>query len=115
MKVIVDFCLIPIGVGTSLSSYVAACQKIFQAYGLKYRMHAYGTNLEGDWKKVFKAIEACHTAIHKMGAPRISSTLRMGTRADGIDQGIDDKIASVEKLLKKSGQKRVRGRTQRKK
>lgn len=34
MKVIVDLCVVPIGVGVSLSSYVAACEKVLTEAGL---------------------------------------------------------------------------------
>ena len=34
MQVMVDLCLIPIGVGVSLSPYIASCQKILAATGL---------------------------------------------------------------------------------
>ena len=37
--------------------------------------------------------------VHEMGSPRISSTLRFGTRTDR-DQGMQDKIRSVEAKLR---------------
>ena len=98
MFVIADFCIVPIGVGVSVSKYVAECQKIFKEFNLNYKMHAYGTNIEGEWNEVFSAIEKCHQVVHKIGAPRISSTLRIGTRIDR-DQKMNDKIVSVEQKL----------------
>jgi len=95
MNVIADFCLVPMGVGVSVSKYVAACEKVLSEAGLKTRLHAYGTNVEGDWDEVFAAIKRCHEAVHAMGAPRISSTLRFGTRTDR-EQTMEDKIRSVE-------------------
>lgn len=100
MNVIADFCVVPLGVGVSVSKYVAECQRIFARAGLKTQMHAYGTNIEGDWDKVFAAIKKCHATIHKMGAPRITSTLKFGTRTDR-KQTMDDKIASVKKKLRR--------------
>ena len=47
MKVMVDVGVVPIGVGVSLSSYVAACERVFAEAGLTTRLHAYGTNIEG--------------------------------------------------------------------
>ena len=47
---------------------------------------------------VFKAIEACHQAVHAMGCPRIYSTVKVNTRI-GRDQTLEDKVASVETLL----------------
>ena len=95
MKVIVDFCIVPIGVGLSVSKYVAECEKILERAGLKTILHAYGTNIEGEWDDVFDAIKKCHYKVHEMGSPRISTTLRVGTRTDR-NQTMDDKIKSVK-------------------
>ena len=98
MKVIIDLCIVPLGVGLSVSPYVAACQRIFAAAGLEHRMHAYGTNVEGDWDAVMAAVKRCHEVVHEMGAPRITSTLKLGTRTDR-PQSMDDKVRSVSRLL----------------
>lgn len=94
MNVIVDFCLIPLGVELSLSPYIAACQKELQQRGLSHQLHAYGTNIEGPWDDVMAAVKACHEQVHQMGAPRITSTLKLGTRVDA-EQTIADKVQSV--------------------
>ncbi|MGC8540029.1 MAG: MTH1187 family thiamine-binding protein [Phycisphaerae bacterium] len=98
MNVMVDLCVIPMGVGVSVSRHVAACQKILRQAGLKHQMHAWGTNIEGDWDKVFAAIKQCHEAVHAMGAPRIVTTLKIGTRTDRV-QTLEDKIQSVREKL----------------
>lgn len=98
MKVIADLCVVPLGVGVSVSEYVAACERVLKDAGLEINLHAYGTNIEGEWDDVFAAIKACHEKIHDMGAPRISTTLKFGTRTDR-EQGMADKIRSVEQKL----------------
>jgi len=98
MDVIVDICIIPIGVGVSLSPYVAACEKILISAGLKTVLHANGTNVEGEWDTVFAAIKRCHETLHEMGAPRIHTTMRVGTRTDRL-QTMDDKVRSVKDKL----------------
>ena len=98
MKVIADFCVVPLGVGVSVSEYVTACERILDEAGLNPQLHAYGTNIEGEWDDVFGAIRRCHEKIHSMGAPRISATLRFGTRTDR-EQTIADKVSSVENKL----------------
>jgi uncharacterized protein (TIGR00106 family) len=98
MKVIADLCVVPMGIGVSVSKEVAVCERILAEAGLKTRLHAYGTNIEGDWDAVFAAIKRCHEAIHAMGVPRISSSLRFGTRIDR-EQTIEDKVLSVEEKL----------------
>jgi uncharacterized protein (TIGR00106 family) len=98
MHVIVDVCVIPLGVGLSVSKYVAACERIFADAGLHTQLHAYGTNVEGEWDAVFAAIKRCHEVVHQMGAPRINTTVRVGTRTDR-PQTMDDKIRSVQQKL----------------
>jgi uncharacterized protein (TIGR00106 family) len=98
MKVIVDFCLVPIGAGVSVSKYIAECEKILSDAGIKTNLHAYGTNIEGEWEDVFAAIKQCHERVHEMGVPRISSTIRLGTRTDRM-QTMEDKIKSVQEKM----------------
>jgi uncharacterized protein YqgV (UPF0045/DUF77 family) len=47
---------------------------------------------------VFAAIKRCHEEIHAEGAPRISTTIKLGTRVDR-QQTMADKIRSVEDRL----------------
>ncbi len=99
MKVIADLCLVPIGVGVSLSPYITAAYEELEAAGLECRLHAYGTNVEGDYDQVFAALKCCLERIHNMGAPRVTCTIKLGTRIDR-EQSMDDKVASVEEKLR---------------
>jgi uncharacterized protein (TIGR00106 family) len=87
VKVIVDLCVVPIGVGVHLAPYIAACEKVLTEAGLKIQLHPNGT-----------AIEACHQAVHAMGCPRVYTTVKINTRTDK-DQTLEDKVASVQALL----------------
>lgn len=98
MKVIIDLCVVPMGVGLSVSKYVAVCQEIINRAGLRSELHAYGTNIEGEWDQVFKVVKECHERIHAMGAPRIITTIKAGTRTDR-DQTMADKVASVREKV----------------
>ncbi len=102
MQVIADLCVVPLGVGVSVSKYVTACERVLREAGLKTKLHAYGTNVEGEWDEVFAAVKRCHEVIHEMGAPRITSTLRFGTRVDRR-QSMEDKVASVEARMDGGG------------
>ena len=98
MRVIADICIVPLGVGVSLSPYIAECERVLLAAGLNPKLHAYGTNVEGDWSCVFDALRACHEAVHNMGAPRVTTSMRLGTRTDREDS-IESKILSVSSLV----------------
>ena len=94
MKILMDLTVVPQLEG-SLSPYVAACHKILDDRGIKNTLHAYGTNIEGEWEDVMAAVKACHEKMHEMGAGRVSSYIKMATRTDR-DQSLEDKVASVE-------------------
>ena len=98
MNVIMDLCVVPLGVGLSVSKYIAACEKVLTEAGLTPHLHAYGTNVEGEWNTVLGAVKRCHEVIHEMGAPRISTTIKLGTRTDRA-QTIADKVRSVKEKL----------------
>lgn len=98
MKILVDLCIVPLGVGVSLSPYIAACQQVLREAGLKTALHSYGTNIEGEWDEVFAAIRRCHEVVHAMGAPRITTTIKLGSRTDR-DQTMEDKLRSVQEKL----------------
>ncbi len=98
MKVMIDLCVVPIGVGVSLSEYVVECESVLKAAGLKTVLHPYGTVVEGEWDEVFAAVKACHEAVHAKGAPRITTTIKVGTRVDR-EQTMADKVASVKEKL----------------
>lgn len=98
MKVSADFCLIPMGDHASIAPYIASVQGILADHGLSHQLHAYGTNVEGEWDSVMTAIKACHELLHDSGVLRISTSIRVGTRIDRT-QTNQQKIEAVTKLL----------------
>ena len=93
-----DLCIVPIGVGVSVSKYIAACENIFDEQNLKHELHPYGTNIEGEWDEVMNAVKKCHQLVHEMGAPRIHTNIKLGTRTDRT-QSMEDKVRSVTDKL----------------
>jgi uncharacterized protein (TIGR00106 family) len=98
MKAHADISIIPIGVGVSLSKYIAACERVFRDAGLSPHLHAFGTEIEGEWDTIMAAVRRCHDVVHEMGAPRITTTVKLSTRTDR-DQTLADKVDSVVRLL----------------
>ena len=98
MHVMIDLCVVPLGVGISVSKYIAECEKILNDAGLETNLHAYGSNVAGDWDDVFSAVRQCHERVHDLGAPRITTTIKVGTRTDRL-QTIKEKIVSVQQKL----------------
>jgi uncharacterized protein (TIGR00106 family) len=71
---------------------------VLETAGLSHQLHAYGTNIEGEWDDVFAAVKRCHEVVHALGAPRITTTLKVGTRIDR-PQTMQEKVDSVADKL----------------
>jgi uncharacterized protein (TIGR00106 family) len=96
MKVIADICIIPIGVGVSLSKYVKIAHKVLIDANLNATLHSYGTGVEGDYDEVSAAIKKAMEALHSEGVPRLSVSVKFGSRTDK-EQSMKDKVDSVRK------------------
>lgn len=99
MHVIAEFTVVPMGVGLSLSPYIAQVEKILQESGLCHELHANGTNVEGEWDAVMAAVRRCHEVLHAMGVPRVHTDFKLGTRTDR-EQRMASKVASVRDKLR---------------
>ncbi len=96
---LVEFSIVPIGVGTSLSEYIAEVLKLVEESGLPYKINPMGTCVEGDWKDVMALIKKCHRIVMKK-ADRVIINIKIDDRKDK-PLHLDDKIKSVEKRLGK--------------
>ena len=79
---IIELSVVPIGVGTSLSKYVAAVMKVIEESGLEYESHSMGTNIECEWDDITPLVKKCHDEFKKKGVQRIATTLRISERTD---------------------------------
>lgn len=94
MKIIADLCIVPMGVGPSVSRYIREVSAIIDASGLSHTLHANGTNIEGEMAAVTATVEACCARLHDMGVERIFCTMSFSTRNDKV-QTMADKLASL--------------------
>ncbi|MET3924313.1 MTH1187 family thiamine-binding protein [Devosia sp. 2618] len=94
MKIIADLCLVPMGVGPSVSAYIREVRAIIDASGLSYDMHANGTNIEGEMAAVTATVEACCARLHELGVERIFCTMSFSTRNDKA-QTMADKLTAI--------------------
>jgi len=95
---IIELSVIPIGVGPSLSKYVACVMKVIQDSGLKFESHSMATNIECDWEDISPLVKKCHDELRKMGVERISSTVRISERTDK-PYTMEGKMISLEEKL----------------
>ncbi len=94
---IVNFSIVPIGKGNSLSTQIAEVLKIVDESGLNYKLHAMGTILEGEWDKIFKLIEKCHKHLLQ-NSDRVLTTITIDDRK-GQTNRITGKVESVERKV----------------
>ena len=94
---IAAFSITPLGVGDSVSSYVADAVRIVRESGLPNETNAMFTNLEGDWDEVLGVIKQCVDAVSAV-APRVSLVLKIDYRP-GADDMLHTKVATIERRL----------------
>jgi uncharacterized protein (TIGR00106 family) len=94
MKVAADLCIVPMGVGPSVSRYVREIKALIEASGLDATMHPNGTNIEGELSEICGLAERCEARLAEMGVQRTFFTLIFSTRRDK-DQSMADKLTAV--------------------
>lgn len=92
-----QFSIVPLGVGESLSRYVAVIVKEVEKSGLDYRLTAMATIVEGPADKVFALLKRCHQKAKKF-APRVLTTIIIDDRK-GAKARLEGKVRAVEKKL----------------
>lgn len=96
---IVAVSISPIGVGTSVSDYVAEAVRVaMNREDLQCELGAMFTTLEGSLPAIFDTIHAMQEAVFAKGASRVSIVVKVDERRDR-DVQMEEKIASVQKLL----------------
>jgi len=99
-----DLTVIALGrADTSASAYIAEIQRRLAAQErVRYQMHAMGTSLEGDTADVLALVGELHAVPFELGVPRVYTVLKLDERRDKT-QTLDDKVASVRRLLGEDG------------
>ncbi len=100
---IVEFSILPVGAGESVSKHVAKALDIVDESGLKYQFTPMGTILEGEYKPVMRTIRRCHLAVLE-DCERVVTTIKMDDRKHAVGE-MEKKIASVESRLGKELEK----------
>jgi len=95
---IAEFSIVPIGVGESLSEYVAGAFELIEASGLSFEHHAMGTNLEGEWDEVMAVIKACRDQLLQ-SCNRVSLSIKIDDRR-GVADGLRRKVDAAKRHLR---------------
>lgn len=100
---IVQFSIVPLGVGVSVSDYIAKVIKIVDESGLPYKFHAMGTIVEGEWDEIMSLIKKCRDIIMNE-TERVIIDIKIDDRK-GYTGRIEGKVLSVEKKIGKEVKK----------
>lgn len=97
---VVEFSIVPLDKGESLSTYVAHVIKIIKKSGLPYELTSMSTQIEGDWDEIMAIIKQCHKELRKE-SKRVLTSIKIDDRA-GAKQRLKGKVDDVQRLLKKN-------------
>lgn len=97
--VLLEFSMIPLDKGDSLSEYVAHSLDIIDRSGIPYKLNPMGTVLEGEWDEVFTVVKECYERMSE-DCSRVSVQIKVDARK-GAKGRLAGKVASVEKRLGK--------------
>ena len=103
---IVAISISPVGVGVSVSKYVAAAVAVLEAQDrVRWQLDSMFTTLEGDPADLFPLIAAMQEAVFAAGAVRVGTVIKMDERRDLPEVHMEDKVRSVKDRLA-AGRKR---------
>ncbi|MFQ5480821.1 MAG: MTH1187 family thiamine-binding protein [Thermodesulfobacteriota bacterium] len=92
---IVQFSIVPIGTGESLSEFVSHIAGVVENSGLPYSLNAMGTVVEGRWEEVMALIKECKTrALKETGRAFIN--ISMDVRPAKPMDRMREKVRSVQ-------------------
>jgi uncharacterized protein (TIGR00106 family) len=97
---LVEFSIVPVGLGSSIGDQLAEVLKVVDASGLPYKINPMGTVVEGGWDDVMKLIKKCHATVMKTGE-RAVTTISIDDRK-GRPNRIEEKVKSIERRIGKS-------------
>lgn len=97
---IVKVSVVPVGTGsTSLSRYVADCQRILQNQSeVHYELTAMGTVLEGDLHEILRLVQKMHEVPYEQGVRRVVTLVEIDDRRDK-KASMRQKISSVREKM----------------
>lgn len=97
---IVAVSMAPAGVGTSMSSYVAAAHAVLRADGrVTFRLDPMFTTIEGELSVIFELIQKMEEAMFALGAQRVGTVIKIDSRRDK-NITMEGKVRAVEEKVK---------------
>ena len=94
---LVEFSVLPIGNGVSLSESVAKAVSLVSRSGLPYKVTEMWTIVEGEWDEILSLIKRCHTALLEESG-RVVTTMKVDDRKGRSDL-LTTRLRTLEKKV----------------
>jgi uncharacterized protein (TIGR00106 family) len=102
MAVIVEFSIVPLGEGLSVSKLLAPAVEELEKREVKYEITSMGTIFEAkNIQEAFWLVAEAHEAVFGEGVKRVVTSVRIDDRRDG-ERSMEDKVESLKRLVKKA-------------
>lgn len=96
---IIQVSIVPVGIGTSISEYVARAVKVLQdERGMTYRLTPMGTIIEGDLDRALGVLRKMHESVFSNEVRRVLTTIIIDDRRDKRAT-MASKVRSVRRKL----------------
>lgn len=97
---IVAVSISPVGVGVSVSKYVAAAIAVLEAQDrVRWQLDSMFTTLEGEPAELFALIARMQEAVFAAGAVRVGTVIKMDERRDRAGVTMEEKVTAVRRQL----------------
>lgn len=96
---IAEVTIVPIGLGTSLSDFVAEAVRVAMKSGLKVKLTPTSTILEGELDDIMRVIREMHESQFLRGAKRVLTVIKIDDRRDK-ELTMEYKVEVVERKLR---------------
>ncbi|NHV99691.1 MAG: MTH1187 family thiamine-binding protein [Thaumarchaeota archaeon] len=99
MVVVLEFSIVPVGEGTSLSKILAHAIRELEKMGVKYELSPMCTVFEAQsLEEALKIVRIAHEAVFKQGVKRAVTIIKIDDRRD-VERSMKDKIDSLKKAV----------------
>ena len=95
----IEFSIVPLGAGASVSPVIARVLKIVTESGVPYKANPMGTVVEGEWGELMDLVRRCHDEALR-DADRVVTTIKIDDYK-GKGARLEKKLESVEQKLGK--------------
>jgi uncharacterized protein (TIGR00106 family) len=96
---LIEFTVVPLGVGPELKMPVAQVVDMIDKSGLPYQVTATSTIIEGEWDRVMPLVKQCIEDVRR-SAPRVVAMLKIDDEA-GAQGQLTANVETIEEVLGK--------------